>query len=228
MYQSNPPKQPILLAPAVIQWLVGITVLFHLIMVFGPIELRFYMLKTLAFIPVRFSHPELMQIDLVATIVSPAGYALLHGSWSHLLINMAMLFAFGTPLVRLMGTPFFLTVYIFGSLAGAASVCLLAPESETIVIGASAGVSAVLGALVGTALSGYEIPSHPQSTLFHTRKKTLTFLLVWVVINVLFGVLPGEYFGVEGRIAWEAHLGGLIIGILLALIHIRNLRRAIR
>ena len=47
------------------------------------------------------------------------------------------------------------------------------------------------------------------------RRTALSFVLVWIVINFVFGVLGGAVFGVDAEIAWEAHLGGFVAGYLL-------------
>ena len=225
MSDNHVNRQPILLIPDSIKWLAGLTIAIHLLLEFGPLDLANGLYRTLTYIPLRFAHPDLMASDPAATVLSPVGYALLHGSWMHLLVNMGMLMAFGTPLIRQAGNPFFFLVYVFGALAGAASVSLLSPQSQVHVIGASASVSALLGALVAYALKPGLAGPVRQPGFFQSRERTLTFLAVWVAINILFGVFPGALFGIQGRIAWEAHLGGLLIGLLITLIHLANLRR---
>ncbi|RED49932.1 rhomboid family intramembrane serine protease [Aestuariispira insulae] len=225
MSDHSSPSQPIFLIPGIIKWLALITVGIHALLEFGPAELTRKVDMTLAYIPLRFAHSQLMSVDPLATLLSPVGYALLHGSWTHVLVNMAMLLALGSALLRQAGSAFFLLVYIIGALAGAASVSLLFPESMLPVIGASAAVSGLMGALIGFALKPIATSAHRQPAFFRTRKQTLTFLVVWVAVNLLFGILPASAFGVQGRIAWEAHLGGLAAGLILGWLRQTSLAR---
>lgn len=208
-------KEPILNAPPAIRWLVGIIIAVHLIILLVPDEYVGMIYLKLAYIPARFAIPNALMQDPLATIMSPVGYTFLHGGWLHLFVNSAMLLAFGTALARITGDGYFFLIYCIGALAGIATVSALDPYSVAPVIGASASVSAALGGLCGLALrfrhKGFPIKDGP----FLNPRTTLIFIGIWLALNVVFGLIPGVFLGVEGRIAWEAHLGGFVAGGLV-------------
>jgi membrane associated rhomboid family serine protease len=119
----------------------------------------------------------------------------LHASFWHLFGNMLTLFFFGSYLSRLVGSSKFLIVYFGGGIFGSILFILLAPPLS-VAIGASGAVYAVAGALV----------------MMRPNLRVLLYFIVpmplWVVITVFFVVfsfIPG--------VAWQAHLGGLIVGL---------------
>lgn len=139
----------------------------------------------------------------------------LHGGWTHLLANMWFLWIFGNNVEDRLGHVPFLLFYLAGGLFGSACHWLIDPSSITPVIGASGAVAAVLG--------GYAI------TWPWARVHTLVYLVVFLtVIDVpALGVL-GVWFlmqlieahgqlglNVAGGVAWWAHVGGFIAGMIL-------------
>ena len=120
------------------------------------------------------------------------------GIW-HLFGNMITLFFFGSYLSRLVGISWFAIVYFIGGIVGNLLFYLLG-DTYSIAVGASGAVYAVAGALV---------------VLVPNLRIYLYFILpmpLWVVVLIFFvlwsipGVIPG--------IAWEAHLGGLAVGLI--------------
>ena len=119
----------------------------------------------------------------------------LHAGFGHLFGNMLTLFFFGSYLSRLVGDSKFLIVYFGGGILGSILFILLAPPFS-VAVGASGAVYAVAGALV----------------MLRPNLRVLLYFIVpmplWVVITVFFVVfsfIPG--------VAWQAHLGGLIVGL---------------
>ncbi|MBE0431746.1 MAG: rhomboid family intramembrane serine protease [Dehalococcoidia bacterium] len=129
-----------------------------------------------------------------------------HGSPMHILFNMIALYFLGSFLVRTVGERGFLAVFFLGGLAGNVLFALLAhPESTG--IGASGGVYALGGALA------IMVPKVPV-IIFPIPVP----MPLWVAIVIFFflSFLPG--------IAWQAHLGGLFLGLVAGLIFRRRRR----
>jgi len=136
----------------------------------------------------------------------------LHGSWMHLLGNMWFLWLFGNNVEDRLGPLPYLVLYLVGGLIASGAHWLVAPNSIMPVIGASGAIAAVLGA--------YAI------TWPWARVATLIFLVVFVtIIDVPALVVLGVWFLIQvleslrgeasAGVAWWAHVGGFLAGMVL-------------
>ncbi len=151
-------------------------------------------------------------------------YALLHGSWMHVVLNCVWLAAFGSPVVRRCGAGRALVLALATTIGAAFTHWALNPLSPQIVIGASGAVSGFMGA---AALFVFERPSSfggwrpavapPRSSIagLMRNRSALMFLGTWFGINLLLGLVAAPLGIAEGGIAWQAHLGGLLTGLLV-------------
>ena len=134
------------------------------------------------------------------------------GLW-HILANMVTLYFFGSFITRLLGIKNFLVIYFCGGLLGNLFFLLLAPP-YAYGIGASGAVFALGGAL----------------TVLTPRLKVLVFPipvpipLYAAVLGafVILSVLP--LLRIMPTIAWQAHLGGLVFGLLAGLFYRKRIR----
>jgi membrane associated rhomboid family serine protease len=120
----------------------------------------------------------------------------IHAEFWHFFFNMIVLFFFGRALSNLVGHNKLLLVYFIGGIAGNALYLLLG-DSLSVAIGASGAVYAVAGAL----------------TVIAPKIRVLLYFIVpmplWVVVLVFFVIwsfVPG--------VAWQAHIGGLVVGLI--------------
>jgi membrane associated rhomboid family serine protease len=153
-------------------------------------------------------------------------YALLHGSWAHVLVNSVWLAAFGTPVARRCGAARYLVLFLVAALAGAIAHVLLHPYQAVPMIGASAGVSGLMAAAAwfmfappvflpeGVPAEVHERPREKVALILRNRR-VLIFLAVWFGTNYLFAMLAGPLGVTDASIAWEAHVGGFLAGFLL-------------
>jgi membrane associated rhomboid family serine protease len=152
-------------------------------------------------------------------------YAFLHGSWAHVLINSVWLAAFGTPIVRRCGGGRFFILSAVSAIAGAVLYTIMNPLQVLPMIGASGAVSGLMAAASWFMFApaswhweGRLTQPHerPRETLGHMvrNRQVLIFLGIWFVANYVFAVV--EPLGVtDASIAWEAHLGGFLAGLVL-------------
>jgi membrane associated rhomboid family serine protease len=158
---------------------------------------------------------------------TPLTYALLHGGWAHLAINCITLAAFGSPVARRFGDARFLLLMTLCALAGAAAHLAVHPFDVAPVVGASAAISGTMAAVArfafahGGSLS--EHPLHAEDEVLTkaqslrdlvSNRRALFFLATWFGVNLAMGLLP-QGSAAPGGIAWEAHIGGFIAGLLL-------------
>ena len=122
----------------------------------------------------------------------------LHGGTLHLLFNMYALWLFGPVLERRFGSPSYAALYVAGGLSGGMLYELIGSDAPA--VGASGAIFALLGALLAA--------SYRQR---NTRAGAAVFgqLGILLAINLALPLFVGN-------IAWQAHVGGLIAGILIA------------
>ena len=134
----------------------------------------------------------------------------LHGSLFHLLGNMLYLWIFGNNIEDRLGRVRFLLFYLVCGIAAALTHIAFQPASKVPMIGASGAIAGVLGA--------YAVV-YPRA-----RVKTLVFLIFYIdIVPIPAAVVLGLWFllqvlnvGMGGGVAWFAHIGGFLAGILLA------------
>jgi membrane associated rhomboid family serine protease len=139
----------------------------------------------------------------------------MHGGLLHLGGNMLFLWIFGNNVEDSMGPLKFIVFYLLGGLAAAALQVAIDPSSTVPTIGASGAIAGVLG--------GYIIlfPRARVVTLIFivffvtlVEVPALWVLGFWFVQQVLFGALDLGAAGAEGGVAYFAHIGGFVFGLL--------------
>lgn len=210
------PREPILNAPDILKWLSGAFIVIHLarwlLNWLLPGRIDFLLAHLFAFSPVLYSGYPLDGIAFVPLILGPVTYMFLHGDFVHLLVNTGMLMAFGAPIARRMNGAWFFAFFVFCSVAGALFFLLLNIGSGSLLIGASGGISGVMGGFV--RLGHQKRPARGGPMSERDRQLALPFAMLWLALTVFFGFFGGAMTGMSGGIAWEAHLGGFFAGLL--------------
>lgn len=149
-------------------------------------------------------------------------YALLHGGWAHVGLNSVWLLAFGTPLARRIGAGRFLLLLVLCAIAGAITHWALFPFGVEPLVGASAGVSGCMGAALRFAFHGRpagqpddEVPRALSLVEIFRDRRALSFLVVWFASNALFGAGSVSFGLSDQPVAWQAHVGGFLVGLFL-------------
>jgi membrane associated rhomboid family serine protease len=211
--QNTPVRETFLKAPASVISLIGLLVAAHLARVFTSASMSELVLEQYAFIPQRFSQHDGSLFDRVIPFVS---YIFLHADATHLIMNCLWLLAFGAVVARRFRPAlFFLFFLICG--VGAAAVHLLTNwNSAEGAIGASGAIAGLMAAgirmLSVQTLRGMEPPGALQPIL---SQQVIAFSAFWVVVNLVFGLTGLSIVGETNAIAWQAHLGGYFIGLVL-------------
>lgn len=137
----------------------------------------------------------------------------LHGSWLHIISNMIYLWAFGPEVEDLMGPWRYLMFYLLGGVAAMLAQVAGAPASTVPALGASGAIAAVMGAF---------LVSYPQDQI-----RSLLIILVFVSVKYIpAALLIGVWFLIQfanlgavtqqanGGVAYAAHVGGFIFGVV--------------
>lgn len=143
------------------------------------------------------------------TIVS---YMFLHGDMMHLVGNMLILWVFGDNIEQALGRYRYLAFYIIGGMAAGYLHAWLMPTSDAPLVGASGAISAVSAAYL----------------LLHPRAK-LWLLLFWIVpVKIpawaaimawfVYQIYASFTAGPDAAVAWWAHIGGFLFGLVYILV----------
>lgn len=161
-------------------------------------------------IPQRLDGPTPTGFGMLPAIVTPLSATLVHTDYTHLLTNLILLLAAGTLTERAMGWRGLLIVYAAGAYAAGLGQWVLAPSGLNPMVGASGAIGACIGAQ--TALYG-PIRARRIGALAPRSVQIGWQIFAWALLNLGMAVVAWE----KGYpIAWGAHIGGFIPGILMA------------
>ncbi len=220
------PNPAIFNIPAVVGWMIVLMVLIHLFRNVVDARLATEFLYRFAFIPARYG-ADFFPGGTPARYWSVLSYAFLHGNLEHLALNCLWMACFGSALARRFGPLRFLVIAVLGVAGGAAVHFVAMPNDATPMIGASAGVSAMMaGALRFIFVAGGPLAagrSDPQSyniaaptlSVVLSNRSVCVFVIFWLAINLAMGFHNYLYFGAGAGIAWQAHIGGFLVGLLI-------------
>jgi membrane associated rhomboid family serine protease len=234
-FYSRKPSEPIFNVPAVVIATVAVLVGVHLLRMFvlsSSQDEQFVL--TFAFIPARYSTNPLGNVQLPgglgADLWTFFTYAFLHADLLHIGLNLAWLIPFGTALARRFGAWRYVGFMLVTAAAGALAHLVSYPGADVPMIGASAAISGAMAASMRFVfqkggpletwrdgprnVAAYRLPALPLMATFRDPR-LLLFLAVWMGLNALFG-LGAVSFGEEGQqLAWQAHIGGFVAGLVL-------------
>ncbi len=138
----------------------------------------------------------------------------LHGGWLHLIGNMWFLWIFGNNIEDAMGHARYVVFYLLCGVAAAAGQAVVQPDSVIPMVGASGAISGVLG---GYILLYPRVRVHTLLFLgfYVTTIQLPAYLMLgyWILLQVL-GGLP-SLATQQGGVAYFAHIGGFVTGLLL-------------
>lgn len=141
----------------------------------------------------------------------------LHGGWAHLLGNMLYLWLFGDNIEDRMGIPLFLGVYFISGFAAGIAQILVSPVSTVPMIGASGAIAGILGSYLilfpGVRVRGII----PLGWIIRSVEwPAWTVLGLWFVLQLFNGAVSiGVESGATGGVAFFAHIGGFVVGMVL-------------
>ena len=224
------PREPILTLPLALTAYVLLLAAIHL-RVLLPADLENWTIDVFGFIPKRYDS-SLLHLPIPggtgAKVWTFVTYSLLHANLTHLAFNVLWLLPFGSALARRFGAVRFFVFLAVTAAAGALAHLVTHEHAVVPMIGASASVSGAMAAAIrfafvrGSFLSfsrsdadtAAKVPALPLLQALRDRR-IVGFLGVWFALNIIFGV---GAIGVESDsagVAWEAHIGGFVAGLLL-------------
>ncbi len=153
--------------------------------------------------------PEIAMVPPLATLVTSM---FLHGGWMHLIGNMLFLWIFADNVEDAMGHSRFIVFYIVCGLAAALAQAALDPSSEVPMVGASGAISGVLGAYLLLHPKAHVLVLIPLGIFTQLLHLPAGFVLVlWFALQLFEQFISGG----GGGVAFMAHIGGFVAGMVL-------------
>jgi membrane associated rhomboid family serine protease len=224
-------REPLFNVPAVIVAVIALLVLVHVVRVYVLSEdLDQLFVYTFAFIPARYETSVLgasLPGGFGAEVWTFVTYSLIHADWVHLGVNSVWLLPFGSAVARRFGAVRFLLFFAVTAAAGALAFLLTQSGENALVVGASAAISGTMAAAMRFAFqrggplgifrdddSAYRVPAVPLSGILRDGRVVI-FLVVWFGVNLIFGLTSIPLGGAGQPVAWQAHIGGFVAGLIL-------------
>ena len=223
-------REPLLMLPGALTAYILLLAVIHLHVLLPP-DLENWTIDVFGFIPKRYDS-SLLAIGFPggegAKLWTFVTYSLLHANLSHIGFNVLWLLPFGSALVRRFGALRFFGFMAVTAAAGALAHLATHEHALEPMIGASASVSGTMAAAIrfafvrgsflsfsrGDADAAAKVPAQRLWRALRDRR-VLGFLAVWFGVNIVFG-LGSIAIGADGAsVAWQAHIGGFLAGLLL-------------
>lgn len=187
-------------------------IVFFFELVMGPEADNF--INTWGTVPVDIIHWQQAPWVLVTLVTS----MFLHGGWLHLIGNMLYLGIFGDNVEGIMGHKRYLAFYLICGVAANLAQVLIAPTADIPGIGASGAIAGVLGAYLLCFPRARVFVGIP--ILVYMEVITLPAVIVlgfWFIIQLFNGVavIAQSSEATMGGVAWWAHIGGFVVGLIL-------------
>jgi membrane associated rhomboid family serine protease len=169
-------------------------------------------------VPARYTHPDwALMLGFPVDDYWPFLTSMfLHGGLAHLVGNMWTLWIFGDNVEDRMGPARFLAFYLLTGLAAGLTHWFTNLDSTIPTVGASGAIAGVLGAYFVLFPHARIITMFPIFfwPVFY-ELPAVTYLVVWFVSQLFGSTLAGLGPNDVGGVAWAAHVGGFVAGVLL-------------
>jgi rhomboid family protein len=154
-----------------------------------------------------------VELDVLPAWMTVFTSMFLHGGWMHLIGNMLYLWIFGNNVEDAMGHRRFILFYLLCGALAALTQATMNPASEVPMVGASGAISGVLGAYVLLYPRARVLVVFPILILIYTARIAAYWVLgFWFVMQLLSTAASA---GQEGGVAFAAHIGGFVAGLVL-------------
>ncbi len=176
-------------------------------------------------VPARYTHPAwAMWVGLPVDTYWPLlTHIFVHGGWMHIIANMWALWIFGDNVEDRMGPVRFLTFYLLCGLAAGAVHMLVNADSTVPSVGASGAIAGVMGAYF------YMFPYSRIVVLlpifffpFFFELPAVIYLGFWALAQLFSGTFSVAAPNEVGGVAWWAHIGGFVTGMVLHFAFVKN------
>lgn len=215
--------------PFVVYAIIIVNVAVFLYQLSLPIYANHQFLMEYGLVPLRYTNPVWAQYQGL----SPRNYLpfvsnfFMHGGWLHIILNMWTLYIFGSSMEGRFGSVAFFIFYMLAGIVANLAHVYFNQTSPLPVLGASGAIAGVIGAYAVTfprARITLVVPIVFIPLFF--KLPALSFAVIWFGLQILQGAAEIFKPSMGGDIAWWAHIGGFVAGVLLLpLLHLGGLGR---
>ncbi len=185
---------------------------------------QFFMIKDLHYFVYSYGlipYEITKGVSLVPSVSTPIQLTVfssmfMHGSLVHLAGNMLYLWIFGNNVEDFLGKLRFIIFYVLSGIFAALGQIIVSPNSTVPMIGSSGAIAGVLGAYL------ILFPRARITTLVFfgffirlVKLPAIFFLGLWIIYQFLYGLTELSLSGGGAGVAWFAHIGGFVGGIIL-------------
>jgi len=164
------------------------------------------------------------QPEAVLTLITSM---FIHGGWLHIIGNLWVLFIFGDNVEDVMGSGRYLLFYFASGLVAGLTQIIVGPTSHIPAIGASGAIAGVLGAYLVLYPGARVLTLVPLFFLpWFIEVPAIIFLGFWFILQFFNGVLALQMTAALGGIAYWAHIGGFLFGLVAVPFFARRARGA--
>jgi len=215
--------QPSRSTPIVTYAIIAINVLvFYFETSLSPHQLE-RVIKLFGLVPAHYTEMGRWHAGLFVALVPWISHMFLHGGWMHLIGNMWTLWIFGDNVEDRMGKLNFLIFYLVCGLAAALMQFWVHPDADIPMVGASGAISGIMGAYFLMFPRSWILMFVPVFFFpwFFAIPAQL-YLLYWFLLQWISGSVTLIFQPTGGGVAWWAHIGGFIAGLVLCKFFIRD------
>lgn len=218
-------EPPVFNAPGVVVWTISFLVACFIALAFAPGRFATQLEWAAGVVPLRFLAGPQGNGGVLAMIAPLFAHMALHANLMHIFFNSIWLLIFGAAVARQLGSgtarsgvlpsSLFLSFFLLSGAAGALFYIALNLRDTVLLVGASGGVSGLFAATLRIMLGGrgYFAPGPTRLAPLSDRR-----LLIWsaliLVLNFVFAVYGSVFSPGAPNVAWEAHMGGFVFGLL--------------
>ena len=213
----------------VVTWVIifvnGIIFLYEISIPKDMVQQLFYLF---GLVPARYSYPSWavvhgLPFDHYLSFVTAM---FLHAGWLHIIGNMWFLYVFGGTVEDRLGHVRFLFFYLLAGLGASLIYFLIDIHSRIPEFGASGAIAGVMGAYIilfprariFTMILVFFFP-------FFVELSAFFYIGYWFLIQLFAGTISFASQATQGGVAWWAHVGGFVAGIVLILLFRRRAHR---
>ncbi len=204
---------------ATVTWLlIAVNGMIFLFEISIPNDLLQQVFYAFGVVPARYSYPSWAAIHGLPFdhYLSFLTSMFLHGGWLHIIGNMWFLYLFGSTVEDYLGHLRFLIFYLLAGIAAGAIFFLVDIHSKVPEFGASGAIAGVMGAYlvmfprarILTLIPIFFFPLFLELSAFF-------FIGYWFLIQLFAGTLSVASHGIQVGVAWWAHVGGFVAGVVL-------------